>query len=92
MKEQPEPLGFARRLADEVARTCSGALRGAYLHGSAALGGWVAQRSDVDVLPVADGEIGEERVRAVGELLAEADAVLPWRWSRGQPGDRRSGG
>jgi streptomycin 3"-adenylyltransferase len=77
MKEQPEPLGFARRLADEVARTCSGALRGAYLHGSAALGGWVAQRSDVDVLLVADGEIGEERVRAVGELLAEADAGCP---------------
>ncbi|HEY3906022.1 MAG TPA: aminoglycoside adenylyltransferase domain-containing protein [Streptosporangiaceae bacterium] len=77
MKKPPEPSGFARRLVGEVARTCSGSLRGAYLHGSGALGGWVAQRSDVDVLLVADGEIGEERVRAVGELLAEADAGCP---------------
>jgi streptomycin 3"-adenylyltransferase len=53
------------------------ALRGAYLHGSAALGGWVAQRSDVDVLLVADEGIGEEGVRAVGELVAEASADCP---------------
>jgi hypothetical protein len=73
----PEPLGFARELADAIARCCSGALRGAYLHGSAALGGWVTRRSDVDVLLVADDGIDSERVRAVGELLAAADAGCP---------------
>src|SRR6185437_1545840 len=74
---QEEPRGFARRLAGEIARTCGGALRGAYLHGSAALGGWVAERSDVDVLLVADDGIGGASVRAVGELLAAADADCP---------------
>ncbi|HET7017361.1 MAG TPA: aminoglycoside adenylyltransferase domain-containing protein [Streptosporangiaceae bacterium] len=76
-EDRGEPYGFARRLAEEIARCCSGALRGAYLHGSAALGGWVAERSDVDVLLVADDEIGEASVRAVGELLAAADADCP---------------
>ena len=77
MNDVPEPFGFARRLGDEIARCCGGALRGAYLHGSAALGGWVAQRSDVDVLLVAEDAIGGECVRAVGELLADANADCP---------------
>jgi streptomycin 3"-adenylyltransferase len=76
-EQEAEPVGFARELAGAVAECCAGTLRGAYLHGSAALGGWVAQRSDVDVLLVADDEIGEERVRAVGDLLIEADAGCP---------------
>jgi Domain of unknown function (DUF4111) len=76
-EDQGEPFGFARRLAHEIAECCSGALRGAYLHGSAALGGWVAERSDVDILLVADDELAAGRVRAVGELLAAADAGCP---------------
>lgn len=76
-EEEAEPFVFARRLAGAIAEVCGGTLRGAYLHGSAALGGWVAQRSDVDVLLVADDGIGEESVLAVGELLAEADAGCP---------------
>ena len=74
---EAEPLGFARRLAGEIAQACGGALRGAYLHGSAALGGWVAERSDVDVLLVVQDGIGGASVRAVGELLAAADADCP---------------
>jgi hypothetical protein len=77
MSHLPEPYGFAQQLADEIARCCEGALRGAYLHGSAALGGWVAERSDVDVLLVAADEIGTDDVRAVGELLVAADAGCP---------------
>jgi streptomycin 3"-adenylyltransferase len=73
-EDQGEPIGFARRFAHEIAECCSGALRGAYLHGSAALGGWVAERSDVDILLVADDEMDSGRVRAVGELLVAEDA------------------
>lgn len=75
--DRPEPLGFAQDLAGEIARCCEGALRGAYLHGSAALGGWVAERSDVDVLLVVGDEIGDERVRVAGELLVAANARCP---------------
>ncbi len=52
-------------------------MRGAYLHGSAALGGWVAARSDVDILLVVSDEMDAGRVRAVGELLVAADAGCP---------------
>ena len=51
-----EPARFARQLADKLAEDCRGRLTAAILHGSAALGGWMPGRSDVDVLfIVADG-------------------------------------
>ena len=37
-------------LTAELGVSLGGALTAAYLHGSAALGGWNAERSDVDVL------------------------------------------
>lgn len=38
------PRGFARDLTAALARRLGGGLRASYVHGSAALGGWNAQR------------------------------------------------
>jgi len=67
-------LAYAGLLADRCQRACAGQLRAAYLHGSAALGGWVPDRSDVDVLLVTEDDIEDQRLAAVAsELLAAAD-------------------
>jgi hypothetical protein len=54
-------LAYAQRLAADVAvaaEQAGGRLLAAYVHGSAALGGWVPGRSDVDVLFVAADTTG----------------------------------
>src|SRR5262245_53745262 len=53
-------------------------LTAAYLHGSAVLGGWLAERSDVDILfVVADDAVAAAPVMA--ELLLNAAAGGPGR-------------
>ncbi|HUZ52638.1 MAG TPA: hypothetical protein VMU94_08915 [Streptosporangiaceae bacterium] len=86
-----EPLRYACRLTALVADRCGGALEAAYLHGSAALGGWVAERSDVDILFVVADDIAEPAVTAAASLLAAPDADCPGprpgvRRGHGQPG------
>jgi streptomycin 3"-adenylyltransferase len=70
---------FALRLAAAVADRCGGALLAAYLHGSAALGGWIAERSDVDMLFVAADDIAAPAVATVGELLVASAPTCPGR-------------
>jgi hypothetical protein len=85
MPERPDlaasagPRDYAQRLTAAVARCCGDRLRAAYLHGSAALGGWIAERSDVDVLYVAEDDIGAEVVAKAGHLLLDAGAGCPGR-------------
>jgi streptomycin 3"-adenylyltransferase len=69
------PRGYAEQVTAAVAR-CSGGggLAGSYLHGSAVLGGWVAGRSDVDILLVVGDDTDDRAVSAIGEVLA-AEAV-----------------
>jgi hypothetical protein len=74
-----EPLRYAERLAAEVAARCDGALVAAYLHGSAALGGWVADRSDVDILLVGADDVADQAVSAVGDLLVISGPDCPGR-------------
>jgi len=62
-----DPRQFAGDMTAELARR--GPLRAAYLHGSVALGGWNAERSDVDILFVVADEIGAKAVAAIGDLL-----------------------
>ncbi len=75
----PVPLQFAIRLSAAVARSAAGQLRASYLHGSAALGGWTAERSDVDILFVAVDEIGAAAVHAIGDVLLAQAASCPGR-------------
>ncbi len=72
-------LSYARRVTDRV-RGCLGRrLRAAYLHGSAVLGGWVPDRSDVDMLFVAeDGARGPD-VDALASVLAASAPEGPGR-------------
>ena len=74
-----DPVRYAERLTALVADRCGGALEAAYLHGSAALGGWVAERSDVDILFVVADDIPEAAVSAVASLLAAPGAGGPGR-------------
>jgi streptomycin 3"-adenylyltransferase len=58
-------LSYAQRLAEGLITASGGVLDGAYVHGSAVLGGWVPGRSDVDMLFV----VGEGADRVVAERM-----------------------
>lgn len=70
-----EVAAYGRLLATTLA-SCSGQrLVGAYLHGSAAMGGWLATRSDVDLLFVLeDAAPGEALVAVERALVGNAPA------------------
>lgn len=66
-------LAYARALTEEVMTASGGSLHAAYLHGSAALGGWQVA-SDVDVLFVAaDALAGSALARMAAVLAARSD-------------------
>jgi hypothetical protein len=70
-------LSYARSLADQVGESLGGRLRAAYLHGSAVLGGWLPERSDVDVLIVTEDDVSRQQVTAVAAVLASAAPDCP---------------
>jgi Domain of unknown function (DUF4111)/Nucleotidyltransferase domain len=74
------PREYASRLTSELAGLLDDRLTAAYLHGSAALGGWVADRSDVDILVVVARHLPDPALTATGELLM--------RWAKACPGRR----
>jgi len=73
------PRDYARRLAGDLDALLSGGLTAAYLHGSAALGGWVAERSDVDILFVIADDTSGRAARLAGDLLTRSGADCPGR-------------
>jgi hypothetical protein len=75
---EPGPREYAARLAAAVTAVIGRQLKAAYLHGSAALGGWVASRSDVDVLFVVADEVTDAAIAAMQEVLART-AECPGR-------------
>jgi hypothetical protein len=72
-------LAYARMLTSQLTTVSGGLLEAAYLHGSAALGGWVPGRSDVDLLFVAADGIGPAAVDRMGRALRETAADCPGR-------------
>ena len=72
-------LSYAGRLASQLMTVSGGALHAAYLHGSAALGGWVPGRSDVDLLFVATDDISGTAVTRIGEVLGKSAGDCPGR-------------
>jgi len=72
-------LVYARLLADRVGGSLGGRLRAAYLHGSAVLGGWTPERSDVDMLFVADDGVRGPEVTAAAAALAAKEPGGPGR-------------
>jgi Domain of unknown function (DUF4111) len=72
-------LAYARAVTARLEGASDGLLRAAYLHGSAALGGWVPGHSDVDMLLVAENDIGAEAVDRLGQELHGSAAECPGR-------------
>jgi hypothetical protein len=73
---------WAQRLAGDLLAAGGTELRAVYLHGSAVLGGWLASRSDVDVLVLAadpGGPAGGEIASRLGAVLAAAGEQCPGR-------------
>ena len=70
---------YARELTGQLMEVSDGVLQAAYLHGSAALGGWVPGRSDVDMLLVAADGVGSAAVTRMGEVLGEGAGRCPGR-------------
>jgi hypothetical protein len=72
-------LGYARLVSRAAAAAAGDHLVAVYLHGSAVLGGWTRERSDVDILLVADDEIGDESLERIGLALAGTAGACPGR-------------
>jgi Domain of unknown function (DUF4111) len=72
-------LAYARLLADRVNESLGGRLRAAYLHGSAVLGGWRPERSDVDMLFVTENDVRGPEVTAAAAVLAATEPGGPGR-------------
>ena len=71
------PRAYAAELTAELDAALAGALTAAYLHGSAALGGWTGERSDVDVLFVVADDFSPARAASAGDALLRAADGCP---------------
>jgi hypothetical protein len=71
-------LAYAAVLSGELKRASGGLVRAAYLHGSAALGGWLPS-SDVDILFIAADEITALKLDLVARSLADSRRACPGR-------------
>jgi hypothetical protein len=65
----PVLAGYPAAVAGALARVLGPALVGVYLHGSAALGGWSAERSDVDLLGVVARPLERRAKREISSRL-----------------------
>jgi hypothetical protein len=70
---------YARALTGQLIGVSGGLLQAAYLHGSAALGGWVPGRSDVDMLFVVQDGVSSAALTRMGEVLCEGAGGCPGR-------------
>src|SRR5262249_2161753 len=60
------------RYVDLLKPVLGGVLEGVYLTGSAALGDWLPDRSDLDILTVTSGPVGDADLDALAALHAGA--------------------
>jgi hypothetical protein len=68
---------FAGQLAAKLAEDSAGRLVAAVVHGSAALGGWVPGRSDVDLLFLVAGTVTEMDLRRMSVSIITLSAGCP---------------
>jgi Domain of unknown function (DUF4111) len=68
---------YLERLAAALARALGPVLTGLYLHGSAALGGWSAETSDVDLLGVVARPLGRRVRQEVAARLLHPALACP---------------
>lgn len=70
-----EVFACAQRLATDLRGPADDKLLAVYLHGSAALGGWVPGRSDIDVLVVVADDTGDASADSMAQAIATAGAL-----------------
>ncbi|HEX2378232.1 MAG TPA: aminoglycoside adenylyltransferase domain-containing protein [Gaiellales bacterium] len=75
----PAVEDYLAALVRAVRAHLSDGLAGAYLHGSAALGGWHPERSDLDVLVVSAGPVAPDVLRALAEAVSVRALPCPVR-------------
>lgn len=68
---------YVHQLVERLHSICGTNLTGVYLHGSAALGGWTAAKSDVDVLAVVSRSPGAGAKALVAATLTEDAPAAP---------------
>lgn len=73
------PRAYAAEVTARLRAALGGALTAAYLHGSGALGGWNAERSDVDILFLVADDIAPRAAALAGEVLLSATVGCPGR-------------
>jgi Domain of unknown function (DUF4111) len=71
-------LAYAAALTGELQRASGGVVQAAYLHGSAALGGWLPA-SDVDMLFIAADDVSAATLEIVARSLADDRRLCPGR-------------
>jgi streptomycin 3"-adenylyltransferase len=69
--------GYPAAVAGALTRVLGPVLVGVYLHGSAAMGGWSAERSDVDLLGVVATPLDRRAKRVVSARLNHPSLVCP---------------
>ncbi len=72
-------VAYARLVTGAVVAAAGDQLLAVYVHGSAVLGGWTPDRSDVDLLLVAGDEISSAALERVGLALAGTAGACPGR-------------
>jgi hypothetical protein len=79
MASGPGPVlaGYPAAVAGALARVLGPVLVGVYLHGSAAMGGWSAELSDVDLLGVVATSLDRRAKRVVSARLNHPSLVCP---------------
>jgi hypothetical protein len=76
----PESVAEYARLVGRAATAAAGnQLVAVYVHGSAVLGGWVPDRSDVDILLLAGDEVDHSSLEGIGLALASTASACPSR-------------
>ena len=70
-------LSYARLVTGRIRGGLGGRLLAAYLHGSAVLGGWRADRSDVDMLFVTEDGADSQDIDALSAALTASAAEAP---------------
>lgn len=68
-RDETSPLGAALSTRDALVRALGGNLLAAYLHGSAVLGGYRPDRSDLDILGLTEGALADEELVAIAASL-----------------------
>jgi Domain of unknown function (DUF4111) len=75
----PTSAAYAREVTKRLGTALGEKLLGVYLHGSAVLGDFARERSDVDVVAVSDGLLTTGEDAAVAETLSSASLPCPAR-------------